>query len=744
MTTTVANRTPAARPASGQSVVPVFVALMLALVLASLDQTIVATALPTIVGDLGGLDHYSWVVTAYLLSTTISTPLYGKLGDLYGRKRVFQAAIVIFLVGSVLCGLSQSMGQLIAFRAIQGVGAGGLIVGAQAIIADVVSPRERGRYQGFFGAVFGVTAVAGPLIGGFFVDHSTWRWVFYVNVPIGIVSLVVTAVTLHTPKRPVHQSIDYLGAALLASGVSCVILLTSWGGTEYAWSSPTIVGLGMAGLVLLGLFVAVEQRAADPLIPLRLFRESVFSLACGIGFIVGFALFGALTFLPQYQQIVRGQSPTASGLQLVPLMGGLLLTSIGSGQLISRFGRYKPYPVVGTFVMALGMLALSRLDVGTSTLQAGLSMFVLGMGLGLVMQVLVLAVQNSVETRDLGTATSSATFFRSIGGSFGVAVFGAVFNARFDYNLERLAPGADVGSLQGTPEQIERLPDTVREPFLQAFADSLQTVFLWAIPFCLLAFALTWLLREIPLRTTVSSLEGVSRSFGNAGTSAAEAVEEAEVRTRAARAALTRLDALASGTTVPAEQVDALRRLFEDRIAYVRGARRALETEQADESPDGWAPLVEILQVERRALAMSLDEGSPAAGPDGTPDDPVAVQHEADVRVAAARAALVRLDEIEAVGDVPPERIARLRTLLESRIAHVRERARAALATPETAPPGFFALAVDLLETERRELALYDAAHDMSARTAARVAHDIDTEAAEIAEIAGPAVSTRE
>jgi EmrB/QacA subfamily drug resistance transporter len=465
----------------------IFAGLMLALLIASLDQTIVATALPTIVRDLGGLQHISWVTTAYLLASTASTPLYGKLGDLYGRKRVFQAAIGIFLVGSVLCGAAQSMLELILFRAVQGAGGGGLIVLSMAIVGDIVSPRERGRYQGLFGAVFGVSSVAGPLLGGFFVEQLSWRWIFYVNLPIGALALVVVAAALPEVGPRAGHRVDYLGTLLMAAGVSCVILFLSLGGTTQPWGSPRSVALAAAGVVLLVLFVLVERRAAEPILPLRLFRNRVFAVASAVGFIVGFAMFGAITFLPLFLQVVNGASPTASGLQLAPLMGGLLLTSTISGQIITRTGRYKPFPIAGTLIMAIGFFLLSRMDPQTSALTRSLSMLVVGLGLGMVMQVLVLAVQNAVEYRELGVATSGATFFRSIGGSFGVAVFGTIFSNRLQTTL-------------------------AHEPRVQAYADALQTVFLGTIPFALLAFALTWLLREVPLRATVETA-GLGESF---------------------------------------------------------------------------------------------------------------------------------------------------------------------------------------------------------------------------------------
>jgi EmrB/QacA subfamily drug resistance transporter len=492
---------------SGRRLWLIIGALLIGLLLAALDQTIVATALPTIAGDLHGLSHLSFVVTAYLLASTVSTPIWGKLGDLYGRKVFFQAAIVIFLAGSILAGLAQTLDELIGFRAIQGLGAGGLIVGAQATIGDVVSPRERGRYQGLFGAVFGVSSVIGPLLGGFFVDNLSYHWIFYINVPIGIVALVVTAIALPAAAQRVHHVIDYAGAALLALGATALVLLTSLGGTSFAWGSAPIVILGVAGLVLLVAFSRVERRASEPIIPLPLFRNRTFLVTGALGFAVGFAMFGAITYLPLYQQVVKGVSPTLSGVHLLPLVGGLLITSIGSGQAISRWGRYKVFPIVGTALMALGLFLLSRLTPTTGTLEASLAMLVLGLGIGSVIQVLVIAIQNAVDYRDLGTATSGVTFFRSIGGSFGVAVFGAIFANVLVGNLNRslggvpLPPGVS-GTGGVSPAGLAQLPPAVRHGFIDAYASSLQTVFLVAVPVAVVAFLITWLLPELTLRTT--------------------------------------------------------------------------------------------------------------------------------------------------------------------------------------------------------------------------------------------------
>jgi EmrB/QacA subfamily drug resistance transporter len=485
----------------GQRVRLIFAALMLVLLLASLDQTIVSTALPTIVGDLGGLAHLSWVVTAYLLAATVTGPLYGKLGDLYGRKLVLQTAIGIFLAGSALCGLSQNMAELIAFRAIQGLGAGGLIVVTFAVVGDIVPPRERGRYQGFFGAVFGVSTVIGPLLGGFFVDHLSWRWIFYVNLPIGAFALAVIAVAFRTRTERRRHAIDYPGALLLGSALSAVVLFTSLGGTTWAWSSWQMLGLIAVSIVLLPAFVLVESRATEPILPLSLFRNRIFSATSAVGFVVGFALFGAITYLPLYLQVAKDASPTRSGLQLVPLMAGLLATSIATGQLITRFGRYRTFPIIGTAVMVVAMVLLSRLAVSTPMWVAAVDSLVLGLGLGMTMQVLVLAAQNAVDPRMMGVATSGSTLFRQIGGSIGVALFGTIFANRLHVELaQNLPAGARLPSTL-TPATIRHLPSGVHGAVVDAYALALHPVFLAAAGISVIAFALTWLVRDQPLRT---------------------------------------------------------------------------------------------------------------------------------------------------------------------------------------------------------------------------------------------------
>jgi EmrB/QacA subfamily drug resistance transporter len=486
----------------GRRVRLIFSALLLVLLLASLDQTIVSTALPTIVGDLGGISMLSWVVTAYLLASTVAGPVYGKLGDQYGRKVVLQSAIVIFLIGSALCGISQNMTELIVFRAIQGLGGGGLFVLTTATVGDIIAPRDRGRYQGFFGAVFGVSTVIGPLLGGFFVDNLSWRWIFYVNLPIGLFALAVIATVLQAPRDHVPHTIDYLGAALLAGGLSAIVLYTSLGGTTYSWGSPWMISLIVAGFLMLGAFVFVEGRAAEPILPLEIFRNRVFTVTSAIGFIIGLALFGAVTYLPLYLQDVKGHSPTASGLLITPMMAGLLITSIGSGQLISRFGRYKPFPIAGTALTAVGLLLLSRLQVGTSTFVTGAYMLVLGLGLGLVIQVLVVAAQNAVDYQYLGVVSAGSTLFRQIGGSIGVAMFGAIFANRLAVNLAATFPAGAGLPASPNPAALKQLPPAAHAAYAAAITDALHPVFLTAAGAAAVAFLLTWLLPEVPLRTT--------------------------------------------------------------------------------------------------------------------------------------------------------------------------------------------------------------------------------------------------
>lgn len=486
-------------------------ALLLGLLLAALDQTIVSTALPTIVSDLGGLEHLSWVVTAYLLASTAATPLWGKLGDQYGRKRLFQIAIVIFLIGSALCGAAQNMPQLIGFRALQGLGGGGLIVLSMAIVGDVVSPRERGRYQGLFGAVFGATSVLGPLLGGLFTEHLSWRWVFYINLPVGVVALAVIATALHIPRKSTRHVIDYLGTFLIAAVATCLVLVASLGGTTWGWGSPQIIGLTVLGVVLIGAFVAVERRAAEPVLPLKLFRVRTFSLAAVISFIVGFAMFGAMTYLPTFLQVVQGITPTMSGVHMLPMVFGMLLSSTGSGQIVSRTGRWKVFPIAGTGITALGLLLLHRLDENSSTAEMSVYFFVFGLGLGLVMQVLVLIVQNAVSYQDLGVATSGATFFRSIGASFGVAIFGTIFASRLGDKLAdalrgtSLPAGVTPDGLESDPRGISQLPSAVRPEALHAYASSITDVFLYAAPVALVGFVLAWFLKEDKLRGSVTA-----------------------------------------------------------------------------------------------------------------------------------------------------------------------------------------------------------------------------------------------
>jgi EmrB/QacA subfamily drug resistance transporter len=504
MSAPAAHPDPELEPTSRRQVLVTFSGLLLAMLLASLDQTIVSTALPTIVSDLGGIDQLSWVVTAYLLAATVTIPLWGRASDLFGRKRLFQGAIAVFLLGSALSGMAQSLGELIAFRALQGLGAGGLMTLAMAIVADIISPRERGRYQGYIQMVFVFASVAGPLFGGLFADHLTWRWVFYVNLPIGAVALTVISTTLPLTTTDRRPRIDWLGAALVAGAITAVLLLTTWGGRQYAWTSAEIVALAAAVVALLVAFVAQERRAPEPILPLRLFREPVFDVVSATLFLTTCAFFAAIVFTPLYLQVVTGASATASGLLLLPLMLAAAASTAVSGRLMARTGRYKRFPVAGLALMSVGLFLLSRMDTGTSRPTTSLFLVVFGVGFGMVSQVLTVAIQNAVDRRDIGVATGSANLFRALGGSVGVALFGAIFAARLDTWLPRTVPGGargvSAGALQASPETLRAMPAGVRDGIAEAVAHAVQSVYMVAAPVALLGLAVVLLLREVPLR----------------------------------------------------------------------------------------------------------------------------------------------------------------------------------------------------------------------------------------------------
>ncbi|MFR9795240.1 MDR family MFS transporter [Streptomyces sp. MS06] len=527
---TAAGRGPAAADDAEQpkNVRVVILALMITMMLAMLDNMIVGTAMPTIVGELGGLAHLSWVVTAYTLATAASTPLWGKIGDMYGRKGAFMTSIVIFLVGSALSGMAQDMGQLIGFRAIQGLGAGGLMVGVMAIIGDLVPPRERGKYQGQIAGVMALAMIGGPLVGGTITDNWGWRWTFYINLPLGVVALSLISVVLHLPRKRSQARIDYLGAALLTVGITSIVLVTTWGGTEYAWTSARImelIGIGVAALVG---FVFWQTRAAEPVLPLHIFRSRNFTLMAVIGFIVGFVMFGATLFLPLYQQSVQGASATNSGLLLLPMLGAMLVTSLVVGRTITGTGRYKIFPILGGALMILGLYLLSTMDTGTTRLTSGVYMAVVGLGMGCLMQITMLVAQNSVEMKDMGVASSSSTLFRTLGSSFGVAIMGALFNHRVQDVMAARAGAVGQGitekSAQLDAASLAKLPAAVREAYQHAVSAGTHTAFLLGSAVAVIVLAAALFVKEVPLRGAGPKPEAAAEDGAPASAAVPEAV----------------------------------------------------------------------------------------------------------------------------------------------------------------------------------------------------------------------------